>query len=351
MNDFGTGGVQRLVINTATEMINRGIDVHILTLKGEKKDTLIRENPVKPRNFKYIEFGSLLNIISWLRVWYYIFKLKPDTVMTQMWMANTVGRVSSYLAGVKKIIIFEQNVYDTVKSKKLYFLDSIMQYLGNPIVASSPAVVDSLIRHGIKKEKIRLIYNGVAIPKELKDKDLEFKKILGINQDTFVYINVARYVEQKAIDIILKAFAKTDTDSILLLVGWGPEEAKLKKQAEQLKITDRVKFLTGRSDVQALFNISDVFLLPSRYEGFSIALLEAMANRKPIIISDFEAGKQVIQNETSGLVVKIEDIDGLTTALNRMHFDQELREKLASNAKIKVEDYGIVKYVDKLLAL
>jgi glycosyltransferase involved in cell wall biosynthesis len=94
---------------------------------------------------------------------------------------------------------------------------------------------------------------------------------------------------------------------------------------------------------------SDCFVLPSRYEGLPLVLTEACAAGKPIVVSDFDAAKEVIVSEENGLVVPREDSEALAAAMNRIIQDESLRTKLSSAAKKTSEQFSISNHVRAIL--
>lgn len=115
------------------------------------------------------------------------------------------------------------------------------------------------------------------------------RETLGINEGTFVLGHVGRFVEQKNHMFLLNIFQKVtehEPDSILLLVGEGRLMEDVKAKAAELHISENVRFLGQRSDVSALYQAMDVFVLPSIYEGFPIVSVEAQAAGLPCFFSD-----------------------------------------------------------------
>lgn len=341
INNLGVGGAERLVIDDINEMLARGLDVTLITLKLEKTNkTLYSQLDLGKDRWINIDFGSLLNLKSWFVFAHKLKALKPDVLITHLWYSNTIGRILGKICGVKNIITFEHNVYDTLKTWKMFFLDRLFQGFSTHIVAVSGAVKNSLIRHGIKIEKIKVILNGIDISKY---KDKEIKK-----NDKFTFIFIGRLIHQKGVDILLQAFAKTK-EGQLLIVGTGAEEENLKSLSRELKVVDRVKFLGTRQDIPELLLSSDCFVLPSRYEGLPMVLLEAIAARKIIIVSDFESASELIQNNINGIMVHKENIGELAIAMNRVVEDPNLRSNLQQGVSKISESVSIEKHVDGIL--
>ena len=137
----------------------------------------------------------------------------------------------------------------------------------------------AVIRNGVDFEKFR----NVSISKK------EIREKLGIPDSSYVIGQVGRYAYQKNQEFSIRVFnelLKKREDSYLLLVGRGKQEKELEKMIKQLDIENRVKLLVSRNDVPELLKAMDVFIMPSRFEGFGIVLIEAQVSGLPCVVSE-----------------------------------------------------------------
>lgn len=102
---------------------------------------------------------------------------------------------------------------------------------------------------------------------------------------------------------------------VLLIVGDGPLRNELQERVEDLGIRDKVIFTGMRSDTPELYSLMEFFILSSITEGLPVALLEAMASKKPVIATEVGAVPKVIQDGHSGLLVEPKDVEGLSKAI------------------------------------
>ena len=136
-----------------------------------------------------------------------------------------------------------------------------------------------VIRNGIDLNRFR----NVAVTKEEKRKELN------IPEDAWVIGQVGRFTYQKNPEFTVSVFhelLKKRKDAYLLLIGRGNQEEELRKQIKELGIEDHTKLLVSRNDIPELLKALDVFILPSRFEGFGIVLVEAQAAGLPCVVSD-----------------------------------------------------------------
>ena len=137
----------------------------------------------------------------------------------------------------------------------------------------------SVIRNGIDLER----FANVSISKKEKRKEL------GIPEDAYVVGQVSRFTYQKNPEFTVNIFhelLKKKENAYLILAGRGKQENELRKQVSDLRIEDKVRILVSRDDIPELLKAMDVFILPSRFEGFGIVLVEAQAAGLPCVVSE-----------------------------------------------------------------
>ncbi|MEN9571754.1 MAG: hypothetical protein RL172_2985 [Bacteroidota bacterium] len=150
-----------------------------------------------------------------------------------------------------------------------------------------------------------------------------------------IILCVARLSIEKGPDRLLQAFAKMNNRQgwRLVFAGAGPMKLQLMQSAGQLGVAEQTDFLGEVLQVDALFNIASIFVLPSRLEGFPNALCEAMAAGLPVICFDSIPYEEIVTHHVSGLVVPEGDIDKMAEALQLLVDDDALRNNLAHQAK------------------
>lgn len=183
--------------------------------------------------------------------------------------------------------------------------DRLALRLTDDLVAVSEAAADG-IRTMARGRKIVVIPNGVeAHCPSSKLEQTRLRKDLGIPLEAQVIGTVGRLASIKGYDRLVGAFARmrSELDTRLLLVGDGPEREALAKQAAALGVGDRVVFAGFRPDPASYYDLMDVFVLPSRSEGLSVALLEAMAAGVPVAATDVGANREVLEDGKDGVLL------------------------------------------------
>ncbi|MFD3446799.1 glycosyltransferase [Microbacteriaceae bacterium 4G12] len=176
----------------------------------------------------------------------------------------------------------------------------------------------NLIQLGIPDKKIRVIYNGIRYDKERTTP--YNKKEIGIEENIFTIIQVARLHPVKGHEILLDALQKVHTKKLqVLLVGDGPAEQELKAKVQELRLSHKVFFLGHRTDVNRLYASADISLLTSYSESFPIVLLEAANQHIPCITTNVGDMKKLVPDDSYGWIIPIGDSDALAKALDEAY--------------------------------
>ena len=156
-------------------------------------------------------------------------------------------------------------------------------------------------------------------------------------------LGVGRLGREKGFDLLVRAFAEAIQSHDgwdLVIAGDGPERAALAALAASCGVADRVRLIGRQTDIRRIYTAADVFVLPSRFEGFPNALLEAMAAGLPAVAADCANGpREIIRDEQNGLLVGTENVDALARALSRLIGDAGLRRRLGGEAAKVVDRY------------
>lgn len=187
----------------------------------------------------------------------------------------------------------------------------------------------------LPENRVTCIHNGIPLQECLgrESHGRNVRAELGIADQEFVIGTVARLDPIKAHDVLLRAFAEylatapARTPSRLVIVGDGPERARLNGLVRDLNIGQQVVMTGARSDIAAMLSSFDVFTLPSHNEGISIALLEAMAARLPVVATAVGGMPEVVSDGQTGMLVRCGDPASLVGGFARYASDKALRRR------------------------
>jgi len=204
----------------------------------------------------------------------------------------------------------------------------------------SQAVQDAMVRSGVPDTKCHITYNCVPI-NQYKGASPDVRVELDLPEDAFVFATVATMRRVKGIDLLLQA-AKTlcDRPNVYWLLIGKIKDRRIPRLLNNPQLAERVRLAGHRPDAASLVSCADAFVLPSRAEALSVALLEAMLQGVCPLVSDAGGMKELVRNEQDGLVVPRNDIEALATAMRRLCDDRALSATLGENAAQRIHDFA-----------
>lgn len=196
-------------------------------------------------------------------------------------------------------------------------------------------------RYGL--DNVTYLTNGIGAVDAPNVSQTAFRRRLDLPEDAFLFVTVARFNFQKGYDILLEALRRIEkrlavTNVLFVWAGDGEEFEAIKKRAESLGLAGRIRFLGNRKDVPDILAAADVFLLPSRWEGLPIVLLEAGLHGLPVLASDTYGNREIIGRE-NGILFKNLDPDDLARKINAIINGDYQLESLAANLHQEVYNH------------
>jgi glycosyltransferase involved in cell wall biosynthesis len=165
-------------------------------------------------------------------------------------------------------------------------------------------------------ERIEVIPNGIDVTAFRHDRAEDLRREVAGDDPRPLVLTVGRLDEQKGHACLLEA-ARLVPDAQFALAGDGPLDDLLRDRAARLGVADRIRFLGRREDIAALLACADLFVLPSRYEGLPLAVLEAMAAAVPVVATDVGGTSEAVVDGATGLLVPADDPRALAAAVRR----------------------------------
>jgi glycosyltransferase involved in cell wall biosynthesis len=210
---------------------------------------------------------------------------------------------------------------------------------------------------GYPESRVAYIPNGVKIPSEGRN---TYRRILH-------FLTIARLDRQKGIDVLLKAWDRilqVENNLKLTVLGSGSQELELKRLSESLKVDGSVEFRGTVQDIDQYFGDADLFVLPSRAEGLSNALLEAMSRGIPCVATNIGGNSELLGAEDkpipagrysigrNGILVNPDDVEGLAEAMGFLIQNSKVREEVGKGGRRYIqENHSIELIADKYIAL
>ena len=264
---------------------------------------------------------------------------RPDAVISFLPLANTLGLLSAWLAGVR-VRIASHRAPAYTYSAAMRIADRAVGALGlyTEIVCVSRAVRQSFQTYPPNyRARLKVVHNGIAWVASSFTR-LEARRKLDLPPAGFLFVAAGRLSKQKNYFFLLEAFARA-RNAYLAIAGDGELGTELKAFARNLNLEDRVFFLGAleRSQIPDLLRSADAFVSSSLFEGQSNAVLEAMHEGLPIIVSDIPEQRETVVDEVTGeecaLLASVSDADLWAAQLQRLIDSADLRRQLATSAQ------------------
>ena len=342
------GGAETHLYSLIKKQIENKNKVYVVFLKGNGywKNFL---NKIGVKVFK-LSFNNNYNPLNFIKVFFnlkkLILKINPDIVHAHLSTMELFGALIKFR--LKKRFNFfitkhlDSFFLEASFGRKIFlrgiFIDKFIINQCDKVICISKQVKKYFKSEIPKKNKYRIIYYGFSNVDFKSNVNLEsiFKKIrvkYKIHKKDFIITNIARHVRQKSLDVLLKAYSiyiRKAKNSKLIMVGNGTENNNLKSLAIKLKINHHICWINNYEKIKDIFLLSDVFILPSKYEGLGLVLLESMSAKTPIIASNSSAIPELIKNNYNGFLFKEGNYKDLADKIKLIE-NKDIRKKFSKN--------------------
>ena len=317
----GIAGAERHLITMLPELDRQRFDICVIILTEPKKpvDQLLitlQQTGVKSERMIINGHADLYLVFRLVRR---LRDLDPCVVHTHLLHADLYGTVAARMAGVPAIISSRHNDDPFRARWPLSFLLRIINRYTNRFIAISERVR----AFTVKTEKVPVsvvdtVYYGLAVDTEYNRHVIDARDEFGLLLKGPLLVCAARLTEQKGHKWLLRAFRLVVNqlpETSLLLLGDGPLREHLEDTVVNLDLAKNVKFAGWRTDVMNILPSTDLFVLASEWEGFGLAILEAMSFSLPVIATKVGGIPEVVLDGETGWLVKARDSDALAGSI------------------------------------
>lgn len=330
-------GAERLIAEVLKNRSNR-YDYHVLCLveggllREEIEASGVPVTVLGRRNGHDIRHA--LALYKWFRHY------KPKVVHTHLFTADAWGRTFAWLARVPGIFstVHSTNAW---KSQLHLVVDKFLSRFSNAVIACTDEVKSTIELQGISSGKVISIANGVDLQRVDAAPVVDIRTDYAIPDESVVFALVGRLHEAKGhaeLLPVLQQLHQKDKKFICLFVGEGDLEDTLKQQVKLLGLTEKIEFTGFRTDVIGILKAIDFLVMPSRWEGLPISLLESMACQSPVLASRVGGIPDVIEHGVDGLLFEQGNTTELESSLSLLIDNKELRQKLATAGLQKIHN-------------
>ncbi|MEA5571825.1 glycosyltransferase family 4 protein [Calothrix sp. UHCC 0171] len=346
-----SGGAERVLVLLAQGFLQRGHNVAVITLSGKDTDFYslppeIERIALDVQQTSKTVFHGLWNTIHrFIYLRRAVREVQTDIVISFMGSMNIFTSLA--LLQTKYPKIGTEHI-----SPKICPCEQPWEMLRNFAYLNLTKLVS--VSQDVNKEidclpaaKKTVIYNPfIPIPYLVENLQLPS----GVNPDKKWIVSMGRLNVQKGFDILLNAFQKIAVqypDWQLLILGEGELKQDLENLRDKLRLSEQVVFTGAINPPFSILKNSDLFVMPSRFEGFPMAHGEALVCGLPVIATDCHGVRELIRDEIDGILVPNEDVTALADAMSRLMSDETERNRLAKKAPEVLERFSLDKVLDQ----
>lgn len=343
-----------ILFNVLNFLKNQGYDISVVCSPGKWIKNIEKEGiKLKTIRFKRKIFSPISDLVAFVRLFFYFRKEKFHIVHTHTLKPEFYGQIAAKLAGVPIIVntihglCFTENT-SFFKRKFFILIEKIAAKCSDTIFAVSRLIIRTAIKEKICKPNLIKYWGGGVDVSRFNPQRfsqgfiLQKKKQLGINPRSKVIGIVARLVREKGYLELFKALKNILNkfpDTVLLAVG--PEEPE-KRDAINFKIIRKynieknVILLGERTDVDEIYSLMDIFVLPTYREGIGASILEASAMEKPVIVSNTGGCPEAVDDGKTGILVPVRNSEKLAEAIIYLFENSEKAKEMGKNGRMKI---------------
>ena len=333
---FCFGGAETMCENLTYALIAMGHNVTVVSLYDEQTPIARRMEEAGVR-ILYLDKKLGLDISMVPKLRKIMCQEKPDVVHTHLDVIK-YAVAAAKLSGIKRCVHTVHNVaHEEAEGRLQKIINTIYFKLGWSVpVALSPEVRNTIFSfYGLQENRVPMIFNGVDLRKCLPKTDYSLS-------EPAVLLHIGRFNEQKNHKGLLEAFSriiKSHPNCCLQLIGDGDLQEEMKTYAKTLGIQEKISFLGSQTDVYPFLREADIFLLPSKFEGMPMTIIEAMGTGLPIVASAVGGVPDMLEDYTSGVLIPCEP-EAIAQAVLELLNQESLRKKLGTAARENSVAFG-----------
>ena len=317
------GGIEQYLVNLFEYIDKDDFELELLSL-GQWPLT---ERLDEQGHSVVIFSAKRVNLKSVSLIGKYLKDNKFNLLVSQGTVANAYARVVSLIYKIPNLVTTHSDQagdYSNSITRTIYgLIEKITRFPTARYIAVSEYLKDKMIKSGLRKNKITVVYNG-----------LEFARPNTRPHKRLIIGSVGRLHPVKGYDLLINAFALLKNKRLRLkIAGAGDELNNLKKLAQDLKVADRVEFVGFIKNINEFLNTIDVYVQSSRSEGFGLSVIEAMSQSLPVVVTPAGSLSEIVSDNKTGYMSTDFEPDSIATAISKAVENYESSKKIGENAR------------------
>jgi glycosyltransferase involved in cell wall biosynthesis len=336
VGNFVTGGAERHLLELWSRLDREAFEIEIFCFRREGGFRTAVEAlgwPVHDLGMGRRLYGpaglrALARLVAGLR------RFRPHVVHSYLLWPNLMGSLAGRLAGARRVVAAKRNV-DAFEPGHLRMANALGLRLATHVTAVSEQVARSAVALGVARERITVIPNGVDVDRFARPPGPRPEPLARLPAGSRVVGSVGCLAPRKDFAVLLEALSRLrerHPEAAAVVVGDGPERARLEARAHALGLNGSVVFVGERDDVDQWLPHFDLFTLASREEGIPNAVLEAMAAGRPVVATAVGGTPEVVEHGRNGRLVPPGDPAALAAALGELMDRPEEARRLGAQA-------------------
>lgn len=337
---MGGGGAERVTAGLSADWANMGADVVVVTLSAPDTDFFRLDSRVRRIGLDLlVDSGTFLkglasNLRRFLALRRILKKEKPNVVLGVMTKASILAILAAHGLACKVVAVEHNHPPMLPLGAGWRALRGWTYKRASRLVALTQRSKDWLEEH-CRCVGVHVIPNAISLPIPVTEPVL--KPDAAVSAERKVLLAVGRLTSQKGFDLLIDAFARISDefgDWDLVILGEGADRGALEAQIRTVGLVDRI-VMSGRcGNIADWYERADLYVLSSRFEGFPMTLIEAMASGVAVVSYDCDTGpRDIIKHDVNGrLVSPVGDIGSLSEGLTALMRDQDARARLGHRA-------------------
>ncbi len=337
------GGVESKLTALLLRMDRSRFDVSVICLRGEGYYAQeLRDNGI-PVHVSLVK--RRLSPPGLLRLAKYLSAQSYHIVHTHMYRANTSGTIAAKLAKTPVVISHLHSINTWDHKRQLWMDRFLSRYKDMTLFVSEAVRKNFVVRVPLPDVKQMVIHNGVDTDFFTPGEDNPMHLSGGIRVGA-----VGRLMPAKGYSDFIEMLARPEMKSsgiVVYILGDGPLRASLLEAAESAGVTSQFRILGFSDDVLSFLRSIHIFAMPSRREGFSNALLEAMSAGLPSVVTDVGGNPEAVQHGVNGYLAPPRDPTAFSNLLLQLAQDDSLRNRMAIAARKRAVQFSLDEMVRK----